>query len=154
FRAPGTWPNPAIATLTGHQRFTSAHWQLRIRKAGSSAAWTTLRCRKGTQELEWPLSEERGNESRYPYALLRDGLLKPTLKIERALIDALFIAGAEASQRFEVELAYVGRQLGTAHREGLTFRYASMRIDDWKGAPKDAKVIPEEVTLLAETNGA
>src|SRR6185369_6446154 len=153
FRAPGTWPNPAVATLTGHQRYTSAHWTIKIRKVGGGS-WTTMRCRKGTLALEWPLSAERGNGSRYPYSLLRDGLFKPTLKVERALVDPFFVDGAEASLRFEVQLAFEGQVLGTAHRESLTVAFASARIDDWKGAPKDAKVIAEEVTLLAETNGA
>lgn len=110
FHPPGAWAAPVLTPLPG-QRFTSAHWTLSLRTAGSSASWTPLRCRKGTLDLSWPLSEERGNGSRYPYALLRDGLFTPSLKLERALVDPFFADRSEANARLEAELAFTGRQI-------------------------------------------
>jgi hypothetical protein len=151
FRAPGTWQDPDLAPLAGHQKFTSAHWLLRVRKP-SASTWTEIRCRKGTATLDWPLSYDRGNASRYPFAVLRDGLFKPELKIERSLLDALFIDLQEARQPLDLELTFAGRQLGTgAFREGLTFRYGNARIEAAKREPKNARAIAEEVTLVGRT---
>ena len=111
-----------------------------------------MNCRKGTLELSWPLSDERGNGSRYPYALLRDGLFAPSLKIERALIDPFFADQAESAARLEAQLAFTGHQLDATHRESITFTFTSARIDAAKRVAKDARAIAEEVTLIGETN--
>jgi hypothetical protein len=150
FQPPGQWTDPDIPPLTGHQRFTSAHWSVALRTVGA-AAWTPLSCRKGTLEISWPISEERGNGSRYPYALLRDGLFSPSLKIERALVDPFFADRAESAARLEVQLAFTGRQLAATFRESIQFTFASARIDAAKRSAKDARTIPEEVTLVGET---
>ena len=154
FQPPGAWTNPDIPTLTGHQRFTSAHWTLALRTAGAATAYTPMRCRKGTVELSWPISDERGNGSRYPYALLRDGLFAPSLKIERALVDPFFADRAESASRLEAILAFTGRQLDATFRESLTLTFASARINAAKRTPKDPRTIAEEVTLIGETNDA
>ncbi|HWM95227.1 MAG TPA: hypothetical protein VN493_31020 [Thermoanaerobaculia bacterium] len=151
FHPPGSWTDPAVPILTGHQRFTSAHWTLALRPLGSST-WSPMSCRKGTLELSWPISEERGNGSRYPYALLRDGLFAPSLKIERALVDPFFADQAEANARLEADLAFTGRQLTPTLRESLRFTFAAARIGTATRAIKDARAIPEEVTLVGETN--
>jgi hypothetical protein len=151
FHPPGAWADPVLLPLAGHQRFTSAHWTVALRTAGSSAAWTPLHCRKGTLELSWPLSEERGNGSRYPYALLRDGLFSPSLKIERALVDSFFADRAEANTRLEVELAFTGRQLTADLRESIRITFAAARIATATRSVRDARAIPEEVTLIGET---
>jgi hypothetical protein len=151
FHPPGQWTEPIPPTLTGHQRFTSAHWTVALRTVGA-ATWIPLSCRKGELTLAWPLSEERGNGSRYPYALLRDGLFAPSLKLERALIDPFFADRAEEAARLEAQLAFTGRQLTATHRESITFTFASARIDAAKRLPKDARTIPEEITLVGETN--
>jgi hypothetical protein len=150
FHPPGEWTDPEIPPLTGHQRFTSAHWTVALRTVGAPA-WTPMSCRKGTLELSWPISEERGNGSRYPYALLRDGLFAPSLKIERALVDPFFADHAEGAARLEAQLAFTGRQLAAAFRESILFTFASARIDAAKRTAKDARTIPEEVTLVGET---
>jgi len=154
FQPPGAWTNPDIPTLTGHQRFTSAHWTLALRTAGTAAAYTPMRCRKGTVELSWPLSDERGNGSRYPYALLRDGLFAPSVKIERALVDPFFADRAESASRLEAILAFTGRQLDATFRESLQITFAAARINAAKRTPKDPRTIAEEVTLIGETNEA
>jgi hypothetical protein len=150
FHPPGQWSDPTVPSLTGHQRFTSAHWTLALRPVGV-ATWTPMRCRKGELALSWPISEERGNGSRYPYALLRDGLFAPSLKIERALVDPFFADQAESNHRLEAQLAFTGRQLSAAFRESITFTFASARIDAAKRTAKDARTIPEEITLVGET---
>ena len=154
FQPPGQWPDPAIPTLTGAQRFTSAHWTLSLRTAGGADPYTPMRCRKGTLDLLWPISDERGNGSRYPYALLRDGLFAPSLKIERALVDPFFADRAESAARLEADLAFTGRQLDATYRESLRITFASARIDAAKRTPKDPRTIAEEVTLIGETNDA
>jgi hypothetical protein len=151
FHPPGAWATPVLPALAGHQRFTSAHWTVALRAAGSSSAWTPLHCRKGNLDLSWPLSEERGNGSRYPYALLRDGLFSPSLKIERALVDPFFADRAEASARLEAELAFNGRQLTADLRESIRVTFASARIAAANRSVRDARAIPEEVTLIGET---
>jgi hypothetical protein len=151
FHPPGAWAAPVLDPLPG-QRFTSAHWTLALRTAGSSAPWTPLHCRKGTLDLSWPLSEERGNGSRYPYALLRDGLFSPSLKVERALIDSFFADRAEASARLEVEFAFNGRQLTADLRESIRITFAAARIAAANRSVRDARAIPEEVTLIGETD--
>jgi len=151
FQPPGQWTDPDIPALSGFQRFTSAHWTIALRTIGV-AAWTPMSCRKGELVLSWPLSEERGNGSRYPYAFLRDGLFAPSLKIERALVDPFFADRAEGAARLEAQLAFTGRQLATAFRESITFTFASARIDAAKRTAKDARTIPEEITLVGETN--
>jgi hypothetical protein len=118
FHPPGEWSDPDIPPLTGHQRFTSAHWTVALRTVGAGA-WTPMRCRKGELALSWPISEERGNGSRYPYALLRDGLFAPSLKIERALVDSFFADRAEGAARLEAQVAFTGRQLTAAFRESI-----------------------------------
>jgi len=150
FLPPGQWSDPVIPPLAGHQRFTSAHWTVALRTVGA-ATWTPMSCRKGELALSWPISEERGNGSRYPYALLRDGLFAPSLKIERALIDPFFADRAETAVRLEAQLAFTGRQLTAALRESITFTFASARIDAAKRTAKDARTIPEEITLVGET---
>jgi hypothetical protein len=150
FQPPGEWADPDIPGLSGFQRFTSAHWTVSLRTVGAGV-WTPMRCRKGTLELSWPISEERGNGSRYPYALLRDGLFAPSLKIERALVDPFFADHAEAAARLEAQLAFTGRQLAAEHRESITFTLASARIEAAKRTAKDARTIPEEITLVGET---
>src|SRR6185436_2521282 len=150
FHPPGQWTDPEIPSLTGHQRFTSAHWTVALRTVGADI-WTPMSCRKGELALSWPISEERGNGSRYPYALLRDGLFAPSLKIERALVDPFFADRAEGAARLEAELAFTGRQLAAAFRESITFTFASARIEAAKRTAKDARTIPEEITLVGET---
>lgn len=150
FHPPGEWSDPETPPLTGHQRFTSAHWTVALRPIGA-AAWTPMSCRKGELSLAWPISEERGNGSRYPYALLRDGLFTPSLKIERALIDPFFADQAETAARLEAQLAFTGRQLDATTRESITFTFAATRIDAAKRVAKDARTIPEEITLVGET---
>ena len=154
FHPSGHWTDPELPILSGFQRFTSAHWTVALRTAGVATPWTTMRCRKGTLDLTWPLSEERGNGSRYPYALLRDGLFAPSLKIERALVDPFFADQAEAAARLEAQLAFTGRQLDATHRESITFTFASARIDAAKRVAKDARAIAEEITLIGETDDA
>jgi hypothetical protein len=154
FQPPGTWTDPAIPILTGAQRFTSAHWTLALRTAGTADPYTPMRCRKGTLDLTWPLTEERGNGSRYPYALLRDGLFAPSLKIERALVDPFFADRAESAARLEALLAFTGRQLDATYRESLRITFASARIDAAKRTAKDPRTLAEEVTLIGETNDA
>jgi hypothetical protein len=153
FHPPGEWNDPVIPPLTGHQRFTSAHWTVALRTVGA-ATWIPLSCRKGELTLAWPISEERGNGSRYPYALLRDGLFAPSLKLERALVDPFFADRSEEAARLEAQLALTGRQLTATHRESITFTFASARIDAAKRTAKDARTIPEEITLIGETNDA
>ncbi|MES1241207.1 MAG: hypothetical protein ABUT39_06260 [Acidobacteriota bacterium] len=150
FHPPGAWAAPVLAPLPG-QRFTSAHWTVALRTAGSYAPWIPLHCRKGTLELSWPLSEERGNGSRYPYALLRDGLFSPSLKLERVLVDPFFADRAETSARLEVDLAFQGRQLTPDLRESIRITFASARIATATRSVRDARAIPEEVTLIGET---
>jgi hypothetical protein len=151
FHPPGAWAAPVLDPLPG-QRFTSAHWTVALRTAGSSSPWTPLHCRKGILELSWPLSEERGNGSRYPYALLRDGLFAPSLKLERALVDSFFADRAGASARLEAELAFNGRQLTADLRESIRITFASARIATANRSVRDARAIPEEVTLIGETD--
>ncbi len=154
FHPPGAWADPEIPGMgggVGHQRFTSAHWTLALRAAGSSEAWTPLRCRKGILDLAWPISEERGNASRYPYALLRDGLFTPSLKVERALVDPFFADHAETNTRLEAALAFTGRQLTPDLRESILVTFAAARIAAASRAIKDARAISEEVTLIGET---
>jgi hypothetical protein len=153
FQPPGQWTDPDIPSLTGHQRFTSAHWTVALRPPGA-ASWPPLRCRKGTLDLSWPITDERGNGSRYPYALLRDGLFSPSLKIERALVDPFFADQAEAANRLEAALAFTGRQLTPDYRESITITFASARIAAAKRSIRDARTIPEEITLIGETNDA
>ena len=124
FHPPGHWPDPAVPTLEGHQRFTSAHWSIHLRTVGATT-WTPLRARKGELTLAWPLTAERGNGSRYPYALLRDGLFTPTLKLERALTDSFFADAAETNTRLEIHLALTGQQLTPTHRESITITFPS-----------------------------
>jgi hypothetical protein len=151
FHPPGQWTDPVLPPIAGHQRFTSAHWTVALRTAGSSSTWTPLRCRKGTLDLSWPLSEERGNGSRYPYALLRDGLFSSSLKVERALVDPFFADRAETNARLEAELAFNGRQLTADLRESIRITFASARIAAANRSVRDARAIPEEVTLIGET---
>ena len=151
FHPPGLWPDPLVPTLTGHQRFTSAHWTIALRQVGAPA-WTPMRARKGDLSLSWPITAERGNGSRYPYALLRDGLFTPSLKLERALIDPFFADQAESNHRLEAQLAFTGRQIDATNRESITFTLTSARIDSAKRTAKDARTIPEEITLVGETN--
>lgn len=152
FATPGQWTDPAIPTLTGFQRFTSAHWTIALRTAGAGGPWTSMSCRRGDLELSWPLSAERGNGSRYPYAILRDGLFTPSLTIERALIDPFFADCAESASRLEVALAFTGRQLDTTFRESIRITFASARIEAATRSVRDARAIPEEITLIGETN--
>ena len=153
FQPPGEWNNPILPSLTGHQRFTSAHWTIALRQVGATV-WTPMSCRKGALELAWPVTAERGNGSRYPYALLRDGLFTPSLKLERALVDPFFADQAEANTRLEAQLAFTGRQLDATTRESITFTLTSARIDTAKRTAKAARTIPEEITLVGETNEA
>jgi hypothetical protein len=113
-----------------------------------------MRCRKGTLDLSWPITDERGNGSRYPYALLRDGLFAPSLKIERALVDPFFADQAESAARLEAALSFTGRQLTADYRESITVTFAAARIAAAKRSIRDARTIPEEVTLIGETNDA
>jgi hypothetical protein len=152
FHPPGAWAEPVLLPLAGHQRFTSAHWTVALRAAGSSSAWTPLHCRKGNLDLSWPLSEERGNGSRYPYALLRDGLFAPSLKLERALVDSFFADRAETNARLEAELAFNGRQLTADLRESIRITFAAARIAAANRSIRDARAIPEEVTHIGETD--
>ena len=153
FDLPGHWSDPTIPTLTGHQRFTSAHWTLALRPVGTPT-WTHLHARKGELTLSWPITEERGNGSRYPYALLRDGLFTPTLKIERALIDLFFANHAEANTRLEAVLTLTGRQLDSNTRESITITFTSARIETARRSIKDPRTIGEEITLTGETDDA
>jgi hypothetical protein len=152
FHPPGQWTDPVLFPLAGHQRFTSAHWTVALRTAGSSDPWTPMRCRKGTLNLSWPISEERGNGSRYPYALLRDGLFTPSLKLERALVDPFFADQAESNARLEAILAFNGRQLTPDLRESIQVTFATARIATANRSVRDARAIPEEVTLIGETD--
>lgn len=153
FAAPGTWEAPSLPRLTGFERNTSAHWMARFRSVGAPA-WIEKRCRSGKVMLEWPLSVERGNGSRYPFALLRGNeILKPTVEVTRALTDDFFLGRVERSSRIEGQLAFDGRQIGTgAHREGLGITYASLRIEKSERPAKDEKIIEESLSLVAETN--
>jgi hypothetical protein len=153
FSPPGAWTDPTLPTLTGHQRFTSAHWTLALRPVGTST-WTHLNARKGELSLSWPISEERGNGSRYPYALLRDGLFTPTLKLERALIDPFFADQAESNARLEAVLTLTGRQLDPTTRESIALTFTSARIETARRSIKDPRTIAEEITLTGETDDA
>ena len=154
FHPPGSWADPIIPVSAGSPATSASPAPTGPSPSALSdrIAWTPMSCRKGTLELSWPLSEERGNGSRYPYALLRDGLFTPSLKIERALIDPFFADRAEANARLEAHLAFTGRQLTAAYRESIRFTFASARIAAAKRIAKDPRVIPEEVTLVGETD--
>ena len=69
--------------------------------------------------------------------------------LERGLRE--FADAAETNARLEIHLAFTGQQLTPTHRESITFTFPSARIATAKRAPKDARTIPEEITLIGET---
>jgi len=154
FKFPVTWSDPALTYITGAQRFTSAHWVFRHR-AIDALAWIEKRLNTGKLTLEWEVTPDRGNGSRYPFAMLRDGLLTPTLEFEGSFVDRVFAEALDTHARIEAQQAFEGRQLGTgAHRESITYDFPSVRVDERKAPIANAKALKETVTLIGETDEA
>jgi hypothetical protein len=152
FTFPVSWTDPDVPFLTGHQRFTSAHWVMKLRNAGA-AAWATKPVNTGKVSIERAITADRGNNSRYAFAMVRDGLFIPRLELSRKLVDSFFSDKQERHDRLEAQLLFEGRQLGTGEfRESLTFTYASLRIDKAERTPASAKAIEENVELTGETD--
>ncbi len=154
FEVPGAWQTPALSILSGYQKFTSAHWEARTRAIGAGA-WVTRPFRSGSWTLENELEADRGNTSRYAFDQLQTGVLRPTVKATRAFVNRVFADLQERHDRFELQLAFLGRQLGTgAHRESIVLTYPSVGISEGSRPASSAGTIKEEVTLVAETNDA
>ncbi len=153
FVFPVAWSNPAVPYLSGHQRLTSAHWLLQLRAVGA-ATWITKPVTSGKFSIDRAVSPDRGNNSRYPFGLIRDGMFTPSLELSRSFVDAFFTDKGERQERLEGRLQFLGRQLGAsgANREGITFTYSSLRIDGDERAPANEKAIDEKLKLTGETN--
>lgn len=152
YRFPVSWADPVVPTLSGHQRMTSAHWQLNLRNIGSPT-WISKRVNTGKWSIDWSVSPDRGNLSRYPFGVIRDGRLTPTLELQRTFVDSFFADKVEAHQRLEGQLLLQGRQLGSGlHREGMTLTYASLRLDANERQAANEKAIDEKLKLTGETN--
>lgn len=154
FDPPG-WATPAITYLAAQaHRLTSAHWVTRMRKPGD-AAWIEKPFEGGKLRLDKKVTWWRGGASRYPYAVTRDGDLVPELELDRPFFDRFFRDRLDAEGRVDVEVLLQGRQLGTGvHREGLTVRFRSARVDEAKRPVSARGTVKEKVKLVGETNDA
>lgn len=153
FDVPG-WAAPAISAIAGAQRFTSAHWEARTRAIGAGA-WVTRPMRSGSWAIVNELEADRGNTSKYAFGQLQQGELAPTIKLTRAFANRVLADLQERHDRFELQLAFLGRQLGTgAFRESIVHTYDSVGITEGSRPASEAGTIEEEVTLAAETNDA
>jgi hypothetical protein len=147
---PITWSDPAITFLTGHQAFTSAHWDVRLRLVGDSS-YLVKPVKTGTISFEWPITADTGATSRYPYAIYRDGLFTPSVELNRNLADDFFLNAAERRKRIDAVFTFAGRQLGTGvYREGITITLPQLRIDDDTRDPANEKIVAEKVKLTGE----
>jgi hypothetical protein len=151
FKFPVDWPDPAVPFLSGYQAaFTSAHWEVRLRHAGA-ADWLVKDVNTGSLTLAWPVTPDSGARSRYPFAITRDGRFMPSVELNRKLVDDFFIDAGERRARFEAELSFKGRQIGTGvHREGLTATFPALRVDEDTREPANEKAVQEKVKLTGE----
>lgn len=154
FSFPVTWQAPALSLLTGHQRFTSAHWRIRLRKAGTADPFVEVDAITGTVRFERPLEARFGNSRRYAHTLLPDALIRPTVQLQRDFVDRLFAERFERHDRLEMQLLFEGQQLDATHRESVTFSYPSMGITADAKPASAAGPIQETVNLVGETNDA
>jgi hypothetical protein len=153
FEVPG-WEAPPLVQAETSQALTSAHWIIKLRKVGSPT-WLERRVNSGTIGIAWELTPDRGSGGRYPFGMTRDGQFTPTLSLERKLVDALLAGHLERRERLEVELSFLGRQLGDGvYRDSVVYRYASMRIDERTADPSDPGAVVEQVSLTGETTDA
>lgn len=154
FEFPVEWADPAVTFLTGHSSFTSAHWRVRMRAAGSADPWVEKPVNSGSVSIAWPVTPDRGASSRYPFGITRDGYCTPEIELSRRLVDSAFIDAVESRGRLELQLLFEGRQIGTTgtYREGMTITLASARIDSNERDPASEKVITEKVKLTGERN--
>lgn len=145
------WADPTPTYFAG-QRFTSAHAIMRYRLVGAST-WIEARFQSGAQNLAWPAVPERGNASKYPYAIGREGMLNPTLSIVRKYTDRDFVTLAEGHKRLEMQIEYQGAQISAdyALRESVLFDYPSVKVASARPVA-NVNAVPETLTLQAETN--
>lgn len=152
FDPPAVWENPALVELTGHTRMTTAHWVTRFRAEGATD-WITRGGFTGTLTLEQALKVARGNPSRYPTDMYREGELVATLELARDLLDTIFEAPFERHGRLEAQHVYEGPQLASGqYRESLQLDFPALNIDEYAADPSDEAAVEETVTLGAETN--
>lgn len=154
WKFPITWSDPTPTYLTG-QRMTSAHLIVERRDVGGST-WSPARILKGTIGLNYALTPDRGNASRYAYALDRTGLWMGTVQLVRRFNDLVWQLLQERHQRSELRLSFQGQQIGTsgAYREGLVATYASVGISSLGLPISGPSALEETIDLKAETNDA
>ena len=106
----------------------------------------------GAWGLENPLTADQGNESKYYNELDRDGILMPTVDCVKRYTDRLFQQFAQEHKRFEMLMAFVGRQLSASYRESITAQYSNVSVQTRKASPANEKAIQETLKLQAETS--
>ena len=152
FPMPGDWDDPAMSELTGYTRFTVAHLITRFREEGAGT-WVEKGGFTGAVGLGWPLKVARGNPSKYPTLMYREGQVAPTIELSRDLLDTFFEGAFERHDRVEAQLVFEGEQLGTgAYRESITCTYPALAIDEHEADPGDEEAVEETTTLFGETN--
>lgn len=151
FEFPNTWTLPTSVTYLGGQRFTSAHWLNEVRALGGST-WTPFRVKTGNLVFGWPTSVDGGSGSRYPYDLLRDGILTPTLQLVRSLTDRRFLAYLEQHLRFEMKTSFIGQQLSATYRESIVCEWTNVAVQTQASPVQNANAIQETITLRGETS--
>ncbi len=152
FELPVSWEAPGLSTISGHQRFTRAHWLTYYRAVGAGA-WVELQTNSGQINLSAAVEAARGNGSRYPYAVDRVGEAAPSVQLVRDYRDTVFRdrQGGHVETRQLLE----GQQLGTgAHRESIEFVMPNAEVTGWSAPASDTGKIQETVDLVGRTDDA
>ena len=155
FRRKNSWATPALSTIAAAQAFTSAHWTVKVRPAGSAAAYREELVDSGVLKIEAPIQPRRGNASRYVHQILRPGPFTPGLTFKRAFVDDFFGDLLERHERLDVVTSFAGRQLGGgALREGIEWRMPSAGLAKADAPISGADTVTEDVELVGETDDA
>ncbi len=147
------WDPPALSTITALHSFTSAHWTLGVRKAGSADAYRQIPVNSGTIGYEHAVEEDRGCSSRYAYEVIRTGDPTPTMAFARSFADRFCMDLLERHEAIDIEAAFHGAQIGTgAYRESLTIRLPSAGISKDEAPVSGDGRLQESVELGGETD--
>lgn len=150
---PVSWALPSPTYLAG-QRFTSAH-QLNQYSTDGGTTWVDLNTLTTNFGLTDPLAADQGSNSRYPFALDRNGQLVPTIGFTRKVRDRAFRDIYEQDADLKLRTYFLGQLLaGGPNRESLKLDWARLEALTLADPAQNDQAIVETSTFRGVTDNS